>query len=346
MPALRRAALGSVLVAGFATGACEQPALTTDLNPEGPPEVVVVAVSSETAGEAATFCDDTLDRSVVNDNYCPACTELIPDVNSFGLDDSRCSGDALALPALDAPVQDVLPIGAYVRIAFDELLDPSIEVLTPTDPMDPNAPQVGSVEAADPVTVSCNQEEVEYDGYYNPAGSHLSFPAGPSLVIVAAEALPSGASCTIEINPSVTDKDGNAVPAEDRGPYEFSVAPFAVVASSPAADATGVDPNGNLTLAFNNLVDLASLAGNITLSDGTNSVPVSVSISADDGTTVVVNPDATLLSNTEYTLTVTSVTDFAGVELAEDFVFTFTTGAAMSVDAGTTGLDAGLDGGL
>src|SRR6202042_2484260 len=85
------------------------------------------------------------------------------------------------------------PSAWYVRIMFDELLDPNVETLVPNiDPttMMPDGTFTGTLANTLPVTLQCTDaagamQDVPYDGYYSPSGNALTNPLGPSLFIKA-----------------------------------------------------------------------------------------------------------------------------------------------------------------
>src|SRR5690606_39027695 len=84
------------------------------------------------------------------------------------------------------PVDNAYPDGWYVRIMFDELLDPSIETLT--EILDANGEGTGtfrgSIRDANPVKLECQSVtnnamvNVDYDGYYSPSGNRVTWPVG------------------------------------------------------------------------------------------------------------------------------------------------------------------------
>ena len=99
---------------------------------------------------------------------------------SVGLPDftltSICDEDP-SKPA--AMVANAYPDGWYVRVMFDELLDPDveelIEILDP-DTGDGTDTFTGSIANTQPVILECESVaggfiEVPYDGYYSPAGN-------------------------------------------------------------------------------------------------------------------------------------------------------------------------------
>jgi hypothetical protein len=167
---------------------------------------------------------------------------------------------------------DANPQNWYVRIMFDELLDPSIEELNPI--LDQNGMDTGTVQGSiantKPVKLECQSVtgnglvEIPYDGYYSPSGNAVTWPLGPSLVIKAnSPALVATQSeCQVTINANVTDKDGNKVPTEQLGPYKFKIAPVALVAGDTApADGDAVDAiAAGVDVTFNTPIDPNTIA--------------------------------------------------------------------------------------
>ena len=234
-------------------GACSNPDEQTDLRPSGAPEVLTVLVSNDSAGdgilEGATFCK-------VNDDKRPTLVPANPDGPA-----QVCPDD----PSKGAPkVEDGVPLGWYVRIQFDELLNPDIEDLLPI----PNSDLLqGSLARTQPVILTCANANVPYDGYYDPSGNSVTWPLGPSLFIAPTDdtAIPTGSDCTVMIKGDVVlDKDGEHVPAGQIGPYSFTLAPMDLVGTDPAPprDATKpntVAPEDPLVISFNAQVDVNSL---------------------------------------------------------------------------------------
>lgn len=282
----------SLLIVG-----CGTPDFATDLIPAGPPEVTLVNVASESADEAATYCG----APKRNLFYCPE------------------TGD------VEAPVSDAPPLGLFVRIAFDELLDPSIETLD-------MANGTGSIAGANPVTIVCGGTTLAYDGFYQPSGSHLTDPPGPALVIEPSDVVPGGATCTVEILDAVRDKSGNTVPAAERGPFSFQLAPFTIVGTNPQDGTEGLDADAVLAVGFNNLVDEASLAGRVSVADGGGAVAVDVTVDMESPDAISIAPSAgTFDVDTTYTVTISAgILDLGGASFEPDggvFTFSFTTGS-------------------
>jgi len=308
--------------------ACSDPELSSDLDTDGPPEVLEVNVTSETAPtdpngnavEAATFCRGG-DEFKVSTFYCPLARDE---------SDAPIPGDR----ALDGAVVDATPIGWNVRFIFSELIDPDIEDLVETDGV-----TSGSLADTQPFTVTCGGADISYDGWYDPSGNNLSYPPGPGLVATAVDFIATGSSCEIALRDgSAVDKDGDGVPSDMLGPYTFGIAPLTVAATDPAADAEGVDPTAPVSVSFNAPIDIATVTtdAKIALTDADGAaVAVDFSYASDDAgtedqTVIVATPQAALAAGAVYTVTVSAgITDIAAGPLNDDLEpFSFTTGEA------------------
>ena len=227
-------------VLGLGLAACDDATQSTDLRSEGPPDVLAVLVMTDAAFqllETATYCRP-------NDEKRPSQVGL-PDFTTSQV----CPADR-SQPADE--VTDAYPDGWYVRIMFDELLDPEVETLT--EIIDPDTGEAtdtftGSIATTKPVTLRCESVnggmvEVDYDGYYSPSGNRITWPLGPSLVVKPNDPslIATGSACEITINDNVTDKAGNQVEASQRGPYKFSIAPISILAIDPSDDPDGESP--------------------------------------------------------------------------------------------------------
>ena len=324
-PGVRSALTVGLLIA---FSGCSHPEALTDLLTEGPPEVNAVTVISDSrmsdlnrdgfaddTPEVATFCLQG-EGVRVHRGICPVAKDeggqLVPGKRTF------------------TPVTDADPADWFARIVFSELLDPDVEDLV--DDNDDGVFDRGSLEQTQPVVLLCNDVEVPYSGYYDPSGNDVTYPPGPSLVIepsrLAADFVATGSSCSLEIKAMVTDKEGNPVPEELRGPYVFGVADMRI-SSLPADSQTGLLLQPELGISFNAVVDVDSAAGLIVLSDGVTEIGVTLS-PGELPTSILVTPSAPLAPSTEYTLTVSSgIQDVAGgaLTLSEPEVRTFTTRA-------------------
>jgi hypothetical protein len=111
-----------------------------------------------------------------------------------------------------------------------------------------------------------------------------------------------------------------------------------VSSTIPGNDATGVLTNADITATFSKVMDTASPATSFTLKEflSGNSVEGAVSYV---GNTATFNPTIDLLTNTKYTATVsTAAKDLAGNALANDKVWSFTTGTGTGPAPGAVAL--------
>jgi len=248
----------ALMLAAVTFVGCGIPDQNTDLRPAGEPEVLAVLVGTDPSAElveSATYC-------AANDPKRPASVGL-PDFSYAQICDDDIS--------VEAPMVDnAYPDGWYIRVVFDELLDPSVEELKPI--LDSDGAETGTfygtLAGTQPVTLQCESINggminVPYDGYYSPAGNAVTWPLGPSLVIQPAEprAIATGAMCQVTLKDSIRDKSGELVPAAQRGPFPFKIAPLQIVAIEPT-DGSTVTPLSiyfdNFLVQFNTEVDPAS----------------------------------------------------------------------------------------
>jgi hypothetical protein len=230
-PRLRTQGVAVTTLAMFSLVGCDDPIASTDLRPEGDPEVLSVLVMNDSVDfffETATFCavNDAKRPGFVGTPFGP--TVLCPDDLSMGTE-----------PVSDATSGGAEPTSWYVRIMFDELLDPTVEDLIPV--LDPDTMMetglfTGSLATTQPVILNCGGVAIEYDGYYSPSGNNVTWPVGPSLFIQPTDptTVATGSTCTVEIKDSVVDKTGNPVPAAQRTGVTWDIASLAFLQSSPA----------------------------------------------------------------------------------------------------------------
>ncbi|HTL32531.1 MAG TPA: hypothetical protein VL326_05385 [Kofleriaceae bacterium] len=215
--------------------------------------------------EKATYC-------APNDPKRPSLVGL-PDATQSQI----CPDDGSAVTMVD----DAYPDGWYVRIMFDELLNPDIETLTPVldDDDMPTGTSVGSIAGTHPVDLQCKStvdgqfHNVDYDGYYSPAGNNVTWPLGPSLVVKPNDpkSIATNTECKLTLGTQIVDKSGETVPTAQLGPYNFKVAPIKVIALDPPTDdpeyKTPIDANviyfDNPYVQFNTTVDISSLCPDV-----------------------------------------------------------------------------------
>ncbi|HEY1814004.1 MAG TPA: hypothetical protein VGG74_16750 [Kofleriaceae bacterium] len=240
--------------------------LTVDL-PAPDPRISIGEEAPGSLIELATFCK----TQGPNDGAKGAGDPQRPGVVLTGE-----TYDLTVCPADDTmavqPLTNVDPSTWYVRVQFDELLDPKIEDLVPITDANGNATgtSMGTLKNTQPVTLQCQSSaatgngamvDIPYDGYYDPSGDSVSYPLGPSLVIQPSDPtlVATGSMCQITLKTNIKDKDGNQVPTDQLGPYAWTVGTIAVTAISPM-DGSTVDPiAAGVDLTFNAVIDPTSV---------------------------------------------------------------------------------------
>ena len=236
---------GFLAMGVIAFGACSDPEQRTDLRPEGPPDVLAITVMSDLFGslyETAIYCKQ-------NDEKRPGLVG-VTDFTTL-----QVCPDDISQPA-ENPASALY--GAwYVRVVFDELLDPDIEDLVPIldedglptetfcGTIEPTAPVVLRCEILDQTTGNLVMSDIPYDGYYVPNGNAVTWPLGPSLVVQPffedndgnVFDIPPEGHCTVQLKPSIVDKDGIATP--DTSAFDFQVAPLQVLDLVPDGEEIG-----------------------------------------------------------------------------------------------------------
>ena len=142
--------------------------------------------------------------------------------------------------------------------------------------------------------------------------------------------LTTNTTYVVRITTAVKDPQGNAL-QED---YLFSFSTGAtlqplVIATSPTPNETGVVLNKIVSATFNMPMDPATITTTtFTLKQGANTITGVVTYS---NNTAFFTPNANLTANTVYTATVTTgAYNMAGVGLANDYVWNFTTGTIVA----------------
>lgn len=238
------------------TGGCSTPDLATNLRPEGDPEVLSVLVMNDPDAylrESATYCAD--DVKAPGTVGLPDFTTKKVCENGQAFDDENGYGTPVPVDIATGAVPD----GWYARIMFDELLDPDVETLVETS--DGSGIYEGHINTTLPVTLICDGVEIAYDGYYVPNGNNVTWPLGPSLVVFPADysTIATGSTCSVELKDNVVDKDGNQVPAAQRGPFEFVLGDLAILAIAPDPDSS-VEAETQVIVEFNQAVADGSLS--------------------------------------------------------------------------------------
>lgn len=131
---------------------------------------------------------------------------------------------------------------------------------------------------------------------------------------------------TGHISTSVKDLMGNALQKEYVWSFSTGVVPAPLVLTTdPVNNATGVVLNKIITVNFNMPMDSTTVNNStFKLDQGANSISGVVS---GNGSNYSFKPNSALLSNTLYKATITkNVKNTAGISMAADYVWTFTTG--------------------
>jgi len=307
--------------------------LRTDLRPEGAPEVTTVMVMTDQDITAHAIILGNGGIPEEQATFCRDGDDMVPTV--IGTPDQSV---VLVCPEDDddpqtAMVTNATPGGMQIRIVFDELLDTAVETLHDVDddgPCDEESISCyGTLATTQPVTVMCGNAAVAYDGYYAPNGNIVSWPPGPSLVIqLAPFSVATGATCSVTVKDTFTDKQGEVVPTEQRGPYNWAVAELSIGATSPE-DGDDLADNEPAIISFNAPLDPATVTGaDITVDDGGG--PVAADISVDPGTgdvIITLAGGAPWVDGTTYTVTVldtATITDaLGGAYTGGEFIFSF-----------------------
>lgn len=141
---------------------------------------------------------------------------------------------------------------------------------------------------------------------------------------------------TAAISTGVTDLDGNAMEAEKT--WSFTTVPEGtptVTGTTPADAATDVPMDTSITATFSEDMDQTTLPAAFTVNDGSADIAGTVTY---DGTskTATFTPLPALANYTPYTATITTgAQSAAGVAMAADKIWSFTTGAAAAGDTPT-----------
>ncbi|MDB4958314.1 MAG: Bacterial Ig-like domain [Myxococcales bacterium] len=199
------------------------------------------------------------------------------------------------------------------------------------------------------VGIKCGSIDVPIDldsSYWNPSGDQQvpatgGFDAlGPAIVLVPNGALPTNITCGLSFDPSVVDKQGNAVCATSDGSVTGSCTPGDVSAFTFKSEAlrvtlqgisdndTGIPRTDPVVIVATAPVDPASINGITMTQNGTAFTGFTISLSTP--TTIRLTPTAPtgLAATTPYTVTVpVTLKDAFGQPLPAPVTFHFTTGA-------------------
>lgn len=192
-------------------------------------------------------------------------------------------------------------------------------------------------EPMDPLTITAATVTLTAPGQVLVAGT-VAY-VGTTMTFASAAPLAANTVYTLSITTGAKDLAGNALAANfnssfTTGATADTTAPE-VSSTDPAANATAVPLNKKIAATFSESMDpLTITAANVTVtSPGHVSVAGTV---AYIGTTMTFTPTHALAANTTFTATITTAArDLAGNPLANNFIWSFTTGATPDVIAPT-----------
>lgn len=168
--------------------------------------------------------------------------------------------------------------------------------------------------------------------------------SGSTATFIPSAPLAANTVYTATISKAVTNLDNTAIIADYVWQFTTGslIAPT-VTSTDPINMSTGISLNKTITANFSMIMDPLTINGTtFTLRQGTTTITGAVSYS---GTTATFNPTSDLLEGILYTATIsTGAKNVAGVALANDFVWSFTTLVTNS-PAPTAGLFFGVFGG-
>lgn len=158
--------------------------------------------------------------------------------------------------------------------------------------------------------------------------------SGTTAIFAPAANLSATTSYTATITTGAKDLAGNALAANYVWTFTTGAAavitPPSVSSTDPVNVATNVSLNQKVAATFTKTLDASTMTtATFTLKQGVTPIAGFVSYS---GTTAIFAPVGNLLPNAIYTATITTgAKDLAGNALASDYVWSFTTGAAVAV---------------
>jgi hypothetical protein len=166
-----------------------------------------------------------------------------------------------------------------------------------------------------------------------PVSGFVSY-SGTTAIFTPASNLAPNTIYTATITTGAKDLAGNAL--ANNYVWSFTtgaaavITPPTVISTDPINVATGVALNQKLAATFSKVMDASTLTSQtFILRQGTTPIPGFVSYS---GTIAIFTPASNLAPNTVYTATITTgAKDLAGNALANNYIWSFTTGAAVVV---------------
>jgi hypothetical protein len=188
-------------------------------------------------------------------------------------------------------------------------------------------------EAIDPATVTTASFLLQAGGD-NVAGAVALNGGGTIATFTPSAALQDNTVYTATLTTAITDNAANPLAADYVWTFNTSAVadttPPTVSSTLPDNNATGVAVGSTVTATFNEAIDPATVTtASFLLQAGGDNVAGVVALNG-AGTIATFTPSAPLQDNTAYTATLTTdITDVSGNPLEADYVWSFTTGAAV-----------------
>jgi len=190
-------------------------------------------------------------------------------------------------------------------------------------------------EAMNPATINATTFTVKTAGGVAVIGVVTYTAAGSVATFTPATNLAVSTVYTATITTGAMDLAGNALASNYVWTFTTAAAPDTtrptVISTVPANLAIGVPLNQVVSATFSEAMNAATINSATFTLAGPGVTPIAGQVTyASVGNTATFTPTANLVANTLYTATITTgVTDLAGNALAVNYVWTFTTGAAL-----------------
>ena len=238
---------------------------------------------------------------------------------------------------------------------------PTFTTIFPVDPNNPfaantNVPVNDSIiaffnEAMDASTVNTGTFTLMQGS--TPVQGTVNFDGFETAIFTPAANLSPNTAYTATITTGVTCLGGNQLAQNFVWSFTTGAAQTTVpmvVSTVPTNGGMNFPLNNSIVATFSEAINPMSInAASFTLMEGSDVVPGTVSF--DGSNTAVFNPLSDLASGTSYTATITTdVTDLAGIHMANNYTWSFTTGQADTIQPtvvstspadGATGVSAG-----
>lgn len=216
----------------------------------------------------------------------------------------------IVLSTIPAPAATGVPLNQIISVTFNEAMNPAT---------------INSTS----FTLVSGTANTLFTGTVTYSGVTATFTPTANGGLLAPNTLYTG-----RITTAAKDVDGNALQTDYVWTFTTGLAP-SVQMTDPAPNETGVSLNKTITATFNmpmNPTSLIDPATTFTVKQGLLTVAGVVTYS---GLTASFNPNIALLPNTVYTATIsTTAKNVAGVPIASNYVWSFTTGVTFPIPIG------------